>query len=106
MPSEMEEDVYQWYAVLLESREQKKEWTERETEAKAQITRLLGARDAELQLRGEVVLRAVNRPGVSRLDTVKLKKELPDIATRFMTTGAGSYRLELVDPLADAPLDE
>lgn len=104
MPSEMDDEVYQWFEVLRESREQLKEWGEREKESKAQITRLLGARDADLSLRGVVVLRAVNRPGSARLDSAALKREMPDVAKRFMTTAAGSYRLELV--VADEPADE
>lgn len=94
-------ELSDWFAVLVEAREQMKEWSEREKEAKAQLSRLLNARDADLQANGKTVLKAVNRPGVKRIDTARLKKELPDVATRFTTIGAGSYRLELV--AEDAP---
>lgn len=102
----MGEEVFRWFEVLRESREQLKEWGEREKESKAQITRLLGARNADLSLRGVVVLRAVNRPGNKTLNTAALKRDLPDIAKRYMTTTAGSYRIELVVPVADEPADE
>lgn len=94
-------ELSDWFAVLVESRDQIKGWTEREKEAKAQLTRILEARDTDVQVHGQTVLRAVNRGGTMRINSAKLKKDLPDVYERYRTMTAGSYRLELVDPEAD-----
>jgi hypothetical protein len=97
----MTTELIEWYEILVEAREQKAGWDEREKEAKAQITRILGARDTDvLGQDGKPVLRAVNRPGNFGLNTAKLKAEMPDVYERYKKMNAGSYRLELVDPEA------
>ncbi len=99
--TEMHGELSDWFAVLVEAREQLKGWQEREKEAKAQITRILGARDTDVQVNGQTVLRAVSRKGTMTLNGARLKTEMPEVYERYLKMNAGSYRLELVDPDAD-----